>query len=243
MDHFLVTPVSKLARLSLALVPDRMVAPILSGPARGMRWIVGAGVKSYWTGTYESECAVAFARLLAPDDVVFDIGANVGYYTLLAARRAYNGTVVAFEPCPRNRAYLERHIELNDLEVNIRSEAVADEDGTAWLDQGAGKAQGTLAVAGDLLVTTVALDHLCATGDLPEPTVLKIDVEGAELRVLEGARALLASARPRILLEMHNTAMEQACPALLRDYGYELEPVKPWRGQAPISGTFLARPT
>jgi len=68
-------------------VPARAAVPILEGPARGIRWQVGAGMMNFWLGTYERKKMAAFAAELRPEMVVYDIGANVGAYTVLAAAK------------------------------------------------------------------------------------------------------------------------------------------------------------
>ena len=77
--------VGKLARLPLRLIPKKAVLPILQGQLRGKKWVVGAGNHSYWLGSYEMHKRQAFEREVKPGMVVFDVGANVGFYSLLAA--------------------------------------------------------------------------------------------------------------------------------------------------------------
>jgi predicted RNA methylase len=88
--------------------------PILQGPGRGIRWIVGAGTHGCWLGSYESEKQAVVAEALGPGMVFYDLGANAGFYTLLAARAVLpGGEVIAFEPLPENISYLRRHVERN----------------------------------------------------------------------------------------------------------------------------------
>src|SRR5437016_2709331 len=115
----------RILRTFLRLVPRKMVVPVLQGRLRGARWIVGSSTHGCWLGTYESPKQDAFARAIRPGDLVVDAGANVGFYTLLAARIAGpTGRVVAFEPVARNLDYLRRHVELNHVH-NVRIEACA----------------------------------------------------------------------------------------------------------------------
>jgi hypothetical protein len=75
-------------RWPLRCVPRDVTVPILQGPLRGARWVVGSHTHGCWFGSYEADRQRAFVRLVRPGAVVYDLGANVGFYTLLAARLA-----------------------------------------------------------------------------------------------------------------------------------------------------------
>jgi len=131
-------------------------------------------------------------------DVFYDVGANVGLYTCFVGQRSRQS--VAFEPHPVNRDRLEENLELNDIsDVNVREEALSDFSGTAQLAIGgsdvAGEGAHTLSTGSDtntISVSTIRGDDL---GNIPEPDVMKIDVEGAELSVLRGMRETLDECR------------------------------------------------
>ena len=120
-------------RWPLSLIPEGTVVPVLQGPLRGAKWVVGSTVHGCWLGVYEATKQGTFVRHLRPGDVVWDIGANVGFFALLAARRvAPGGRVHAFEPLPDNLRWLRRHLELNpELEVVVHDKAVGAEVGSA----------------------------------------------------------------------------------------------------------------
>src|ERR1043165_45133 len=91
--------VGRIARLPLSLIPAGARMPILQGPLRGKRWVAGSHVHGGWRGSYEFEKQQMFISAIKPGAVVYDIGANVGFYTLLASRLAGpQGRVYAFEP-------------------------------------------------------------------------------------------------------------------------------------------------
>ena len=73
------------AKAPLALVPKKMVVPILQGRLRGKKWIVGSSVHSCWLGTYEVAESLLMSATVKEGAVFFDIGAQAGYHTLLAA--------------------------------------------------------------------------------------------------------------------------------------------------------------
>src|ERR1017187_7151866 len=103
----------------------RIAYPVMRGPLAGMKFILGApagegGGASVFFGTVEPEQTKVLTETLSAGDVFFDIGANIGYYSLLAGRLVGpRGVVVAVEPVVRNLSFLYRHLELNRLR-NVR---------------------------------------------------------------------------------------------------------------------------
>lgn len=143
---------------------------------------------------------------LRASDVLWDVGANIGAVTLVAARLC--AQVVAFEPDPRALELLQRHVRENELpNVTIVPHGLADTTGTATLHRGPSNNLGMSSILsrsnGGSTSTTVPVmradDFAREHPDL-EPTVLKIDVEGAEPLVLSGAQRLLASGRLRAIV-------------------------------------------
>ena len=101
----------KILRLPLKLIPKRMVVPIVRGPLRGKRWIVGASTHGCWLGSYEYQKQSIFKKTVKSGYVVYDIGAHVGFYTLLSSVLVgTQGKVIAFEPVQRNLEYLKKHV-------------------------------------------------------------------------------------------------------------------------------------
>jgi FkbM family methyltransferase len=219
--------VGRLLRWPLALIPAGMRLPIMQGPLRGKWWIVGSGNHGYWLGSYEKPKSRQFARGIHPGDVVYDIGANVGYYTLLAAlATGPAGRVIAFEPLPENLSFLRRHFALNNLpQAQVIDAAVSDHMGETFFQVAPSRSMGQLSAQGELPVQLVSLDELVAAGRIPPPDCLKIDVEGAELGVLAGAARILEQAKPDIYLATHSRDLHQACCQVLTSAGYRLEPI------------------
>ena len=216
----------RLIRLPLRLIPKGALLPILTGPLRGKRWVVGSGTHGCWLGTYERHKQERFARAIAPAMTVYDIGANVGLYTLIAADRVGDsGRVVAFEPVPANVRFLHAHLKLNGFSdrTNIVEAAVSDRKGEACFDLAPDRRfEGRLAETGALRVAVTTLDSILGEGSLPQPQVIKIDVEGAELAVLNGAQRLLSEIRPVLFLATHGADVHRECCILLKQSGYEL---------------------
>lgn len=211
---------ARLIRLPLRLIPKRAVMRVLSGPLRGRRWIAGAATHGCWLGTYERDAQRVFAQHIRPDDVVYDVGANVGFFTLLASRIAKE--VYAFEPLPRNLEFLREHVRMNDASnVHVLPLAVSDRAGTARFAAAENPAMGGLSARGGIEVETTTLDALRAT--LPAPSFIKMDIEGGESAALSGAMTLLRQDGPKILLSAHGYEQHQRCSELLRGFGYQLE--------------------
>ncbi len=214
-------------RKLLTVIPDDSVLPILQGSLRGKRWIVGSTVRGCWLGSYEHEKQRLFARTITEGAVVYDIGANVGFYCLLSSSLVGpSGKVIAFEPSPRNVAYLAEHVQLNGAgNVTIVQAAVGDATGTVLFDDGANPSMGRVSPDGSRQVEMVSLDDELAEGRLLPPDFVKIDVEGAELKVLHGAKALLAEHRPILFLATHSPDMHKACCGFLAEAGYDVSPI------------------
>jgi len=208
--------------------------PILAGPLRGFRWAPASGGKlgRHFFGTYEQEQTQLLRRSFSAESVFFDVGANHGYYSLLASRLSRGAArVLAFEPSPDCLKFLRQHIHANRLgQVEIIDAAVGAKRGTAWFEDGSGSGTGHLATQGTRQVNVVSIDDIVAERKLA-PTHIKIDVEGAEVQVLAGAAKTLRDHRPEIFLSTHGADIHAECCRVLRDIGYEL---------APIRGTDLA---
>jgi FkbM family methyltransferase len=186
----------------------------------------------------------ALRRLLKPEDIFLDIGANIGYFTLLAATVVGPaGRVIAFEPNPANCELIRMSVAANGVSnVALHSYAVADVVQTFPLDVGGTNTNGMLitdgAMADDpdtLMVQTVVLDDfLTAPGRLD---VVKLDIEGAEPRALKGMARLIETYRPQLLLEFAPTLIERTSQAepgafleLLINWGYGLQILNPGLG-------------
>src|SRR5215471_15904440 len=106
-----------LLRLPLRLLPRDMTVRILQGELRGKKWIVGSSDHGCWLGSYEFEKQILLTKMIKQNTNFFDIGAHVGFYTLLASYLVKDsGNVFAFEPFPRNIEYLEKHLMANGIQ-------------------------------------------------------------------------------------------------------------------------------
>jgi FkbM family methyltransferase len=206
---------------------------ILSGGNRGFLWTVGASHQACWIGNFEEHRQQALSEVLRYGDCFLDVGAHAGFFTLLGSRLVGpEGKVVAFEPLPENLKFLRLHLGANRIEnVTVLDAAVSDSQGVAYFAEGRNTHTGELSPDGQIRVRTVKLDELLADGIIPAPNVIKIDVEGAELRVLQGAEQILEHATTRaVLLSGHGEAIAQQCTDLLKRAGYSISELPPYPG-------------
>lgn len=196
----------------LVTVPRRWVAAAVMG-GRYLMWIdLGDRYISFdcLRDNYEPIETRFVREILKPGDVVVDIGANLGWYTLLACSRiGPNGQVHAFEPNPDTAARFAQTLTLNGLDgqVTLYKCALDENAGSVTIAWYAGSNNpGGTSIATDIapgmtaaVVETRSLDSL----GLERLDFIKIDVEGAELRVFRGGAATLRRCRPVILSELH----------------------------------------
>jgi FkbM family methyltransferase len=189
----------------------------------------------FWDGYYERPLVEWLKRALGPADVFWDVGANIGAISLVAAGLCRR--VVAFEPDPRSIGELRRNIDANGLSnVEIVPSALGLAAGSATLYQSAGNNTGlTSLVPGrsqaidERVVRVIRADDFIAEHAGLAPTVMKLDVEGAEHLVLGGAPNLLRSGRLRALI-FEDRRDAEARPtnheviARLREADYQIVP-------------------
>jgi len=204
--------------------------------------------RSFVYGTWEPEVSNVVLSVVKPGMTVIDIGAHIGYYTLLFAKCVgADGRVISFEPFPDNFALLQKNVQLNGLsQVQPRPQAVfsaAREITLAVPDHTLNPGQGSVSHASGsrkFLVQAVCLDSFCAQEAL-RPDLIKMDVEGAEQDVLLGARQTIAQWRPKLLIELHHfdgDALAHPVPDLLADWGYQLH----WIDRCQLTSHILAVP-
>lgn len=187
-------------------------------------------------GVFEAAETAFFKREVRTDDICFDIGGNVGYFSVLMAQRATGGHVHVFEPIPLNVAMIRCNVELNGLaNVSVNQLALSDEGGTATFSVSTDSAYssmrptGTFGEARSIEVEMRTLDEHIAASGIARVDVVKVDVEGAEEKVLRGGEALFRdpARRPRLMmLELYDanlapygTTVERIV-ATMRDWGY-----------------------
>lgn len=209
--------------------PEGSVVDVRTGAAAGLKWKRHHRyLNGYWVGHFELDIQDALKRELKAGDSVYDVGANAGFFTLIAARLVGPaGRIVAFDPAPENCESIREQVELNGFAPYCTAvqKAVGGSAGKATFSFAAsGSPMGHLGGAGagersvEVEVTTLD-DAVAAYG---APTFIKLDVEGAEGDVLAGARRLLNSGagRPSWLIELHGPQCEADVKRQLAAAGY-----------------------
>jgi FkbM family methyltransferase len=211
----------------------------------------------YFWGGYEEEHCEQWMRLARHSRVIFDVGANVGIYSLLAARANPRASVHAFEPTPAVAELLTNNIELNGLRnIAVNRTGVGDRSGQATLRECRGSngsnegmnfvvREAADSESGDLSIPLVSLDDYCQRRGIESVDLMKMDIEGGEYDALVGANRLLrAQAVGCIFLELSEWAAHRGghstahIKSLLADLGYRLYELKAGKLiRMPVEGT------
>ncbi|NVM35975.1 MAG: FkbM family methyltransferase [Candidatus Lokiarchaeota archaeon] len=204
-------------------IPNGLPIPILKGPLKGFKLIAGAAAGSgkglsIILNLSETERLNKVEEIMLKNIICFDVGANIGLYSLLFSK--YSKQVYAFEPVPRNIIFLKRMLKLNKVKnVKIIPFAVSNHNKVSWFKEGDSYATGSLNEKGDYLIRTISLDTFINKKKI-FPDILKIDVEGTEIPVLEGSKNLLLKSHPKIIIEIHGDDIRKKCFTLLKKVDY-----------------------
>ena len=207
-----------------------LLSPIMlkirSGPLEGRKWKASSGIR-FIKGTYEPKNLQAIQNTVHENDIAYDVGAHVGYFTVLMGDLVGSaGKVIAFEPRGLNLGYLQKHVSVNNCQnIQIVSKALGDHSGHAKLETRTGSGTGYVSETGDEEIEITSIDELVESGALPPPTFLKIDVEGGEMAVLRGAQKVIESQRPRMILATHGDEIDAECRALLTEWNYDMQDI------------------
>jgi FkbM family methyltransferase len=202
------------------------VGIIRHGVGAGLRFDSTGGYPGYLLGTSEPEEQSFLANHLSPGDVFYDLGANVGFYSTIAAHLVGpTGRVYAFEPHPTSAKSAARNAALNDFtNVTVVPAAVSNINGRTKLALSEISAKHKLGDGSGLEVDVVSIDQWSVNERAPGPSVVMIDVEGAELLALDGMRATLREHKPVVCCEVHwlGARFLEYCRDELGPLGYEL---------------------
>jgi len=213
---------------------------VAGGKLAGMQLLLDLqSEKDYWLGTYEPELQEGLQDFLRPGMIAYDVGANIGYISLLLAKFVGpQGQVFAFESLPENLNRLEANVQLNDLAgcITIVPMAVADRSGHVRFligpSGGMGKLEGSagrqdVAYPDSISVQGTSLDDFIFEAGNPRPHIIKLDIEGGEVLALPGMRRVLDSARPVVFLELHGAEAAQIAWEIFSNSGYSIHQLAP----------------
>jgi len=222
-------------RLNQAAPNDLMQVQIAAGYLTGKSLILDLKTeKDYWLGTYEPELQAAIQDWVKPGMVVYDIGANIGYITLMMAQATgQTGHVFAFEALPANEKRLVENIALNHYQdrITVLNYAIIDSPRQIrfWIgpSDDMGKVEGSagreeIAYQDSILVGGISLDWFIFKLGNPNPRLIKIDIEGGEVLAINGMKRLLTEIHPIILIELHGPHAGRVTWEALTNCGYEI---------------------
>lgn len=217
-------------------------------PVRTIRGGYGSGLKissknssaDYSGGKNEYPVQQVIARYLKQGDVFYDIGANVGFFSLIAARLVgASGQVYAFEPVPANASLIQKNAEINNLRnITVFQKAISDNNGKGDLIQTEHPGGAKLSVVDTPLnspikmiipVEVISIDGLLINRDILPPKLVKIDVEGAEIQVLKGMSTTIGKYKPLVIYEVDHKNKDEfmfrieQIDAFINEFGYKLK--------------------
>jgi FkbM family methyltransferase len=245
-ENFKRTPIGRvLHRWYLKLrFGDGTVVLVSNGPLVGMRFrkYLRTFSPEFVTGDYEAPLSAALTRELRPGQTFYDVGANVGFFSLLASKiTGPTGKVIAFEPHPETIRQLRAQFEVNSLaNTQVVEAAVSDRVGSTTLIDGfacmvkMSDLEPTLGEPNTITAATTTLDDVA--GDVGFPDVVKMDIEGAEILALRGAATVL-NRKPTLLVEVHSEQLSREFYPLLEGFGYDFYRLD----GTPIEGTPYVR--
>ena len=211
---------------------------------------------TYIDGKYtEPDTQALFRNLIEPKSCIVDIGANIGYYSLMAAAISPDSEIFAFEPLPKNVTAFKENISLNNYSnIHVEEVALSDEDGIGALtlmhtDTESGWAHLLAKLPDDsgkyLKVKRFKLDTICKTLKIPSVDILKIDVEGHDFQVIKGAgQTLGAPGKRHCIIEFNDYDFQnhgiisQGIDEFLKEKGYKLFSIKKNGKITPIDKPF-----
>lgn len=201
---------------------------IVTGPIAGLKLFINLRKQKYfWMGTYEPWVQEAIVQYLRPGMHAWDIGAFIGYHTLLMRKIAGPHRIIAIEPDPLSRDWLEQNLQLNGYEdVTIHPVAVEGHAGRVRLEHVPdGPSQTSVVNCEEGECEAVSLDLLLES--LVPPDLIKMDIEGAESAAFSGAANVLKKIRPVWIVELHGKRSAQAIEHLLAA-NYKITHIDRW---------------
>jgi len=216
-------------RLYLAIKRGVEFVKINRGPLKGYLWTPTTDFYRYCLGIHEVHLSTSLVSNLKSDSVFYDLGANAGYYSLIASTKIDEGAIYGFEPVDKSIKYFRAHLVKNQItNVEIISKGISDSCKEIYFtatDHISGNGYKNIQdEPKDLLkVDCLSIDSFVEEYRAKPPTIIKIDIEGAELDALKGSENTLKEFRPLIYLATHDDIVPnitRECIEFLERLGY-----------------------
>lgn len=200
------------------------------GIAAGLYFKLNPRFEKDFLGGSDDKTQAIWTENLTPGKVFYDVGSHIGVFAVSGARLVGpKGAVYAFEPDPANVRLIKENANRNSLPVDVTAAAAWKFSGKLQFAQAPGSDPGRMgghlvseeAESSTISVNAVCLDDFAQTHR--PPNFIKLDVEGAEAEVIEGARNTILEHKPNLLIEIHNEDALRRVSALLAEYGYNFE--------------------
>ena len=165
----------------------------------------------FWYGYYERPVALLLENIIERSSIILDIGANTGYFTLIAANKAKAGTVFSFEPVKELFQKLQKNIDentLHNVEINQLAVGEDDEDGVIFISGSDNLGMSSLRPPENFAgvsqpVRTIRLDNWITEKKIKSIDIVKVDIEGSELFALKGMDETLSKFKPVLIVEIN----------------------------------------
>lgn len=200
----------------------RVPVRIPTGINQGMRWSIVTTGRGYGSGSFARARIATLQAVVRPGNCFWDVGAHKGFMTLAASQMVgAEGTVVSVEPSERNRWFLEKHLEWNDIgNVEVVPAALSGKPGRRAFGGTGDSLAYTLGRGTDRVLVRRIPDVIEEQG-IPRPDVMKIDAEGQEAAILDSAGDALAP-HAAVLVSVHGRPMHAACTDIFRERGFRI---------------------
>ncbi len=183
---------------------------------------------------HEPKSTEYLKAILKKNMLVIDIGANIGYYALIEAKAG--AKVIAFEPTPKNIEILKKNIEINKFEnqILVSDKAISDKKGTEKLYLGFSNSGNSMIPLNEnhILIKSVTLDEYLSKQNIKKVDIIRMDIEGGELKAVKGMEKLLTENPPKhLFIELHPVQLASTgysikeITEIIYSFGYEIRKV------------------
>ena len=201
-----------------------LVIPVVGSQLKGLRLRFSSLLTAslFWRNT-EPEKHLLYKLLIKENDVILDVGANIGLHSYFFSKWFKGVKIYSFEPLPENASYINDIVRLNRLSnIEVINCAIGSSTGHIYFNVSTSNYTGFISKQKtELEVELESLDHFIASRKIC-PNFIKIDVEGAEADVLDGFRGQIETVLPVLIIESHSPANDKAISEFFKRYNYAI---------------------